>query len=90
MCRFAELDYLVEDIYCYSEFHAPCGAIIRQLPKITDTYGDVQNLYIYIYIYIKLSNNCLLVVVVVVVVVIVVVVVLIVVIVVVVVVSVVA
>ena len=29
--RFAELDYLVEDIYCYSEFHAPCGAIIRQL-----------------------------------------------------------
>ena len=43
--RFAELDYLVEDIYCYSEFHAPCGAIIRQLPKITDTYGDVQNFY---------------------------------------------
>ena len=27
MCRFAELDYLVEDIYCYSEFHAPCGEI---------------------------------------------------------------
>ena len=24
--RFAELDYLVEDIYCYSEFHAPQGA----------------------------------------------------------------
>ena len=47
--RFAELDYLVEDIYCYSEFHAPCGAIIRQLPKITDTYGDVQNL--------KIQNN---------------------------------
>ena len=46
---FAELDYLVEDIYCYSEFHAPCGAIIRQLPKITDTYGDVQNL--------KIQNN---------------------------------
>ena len=36
--RFAELDYLVEDIYCYSEFHAPCGAIIRQLLKITDTF----------------------------------------------------
>ena len=47
--RFAELDYLVQDIYCYSEFHAPCGAIIRQLPKITDTYGDVQNL--------KIQNN---------------------------------
>ena len=47
--RFAELDYLVEDIYCYSEFHAPCGAIIRQLPKITDTYEDVQNL--------KIQNN---------------------------------
>ena len=46
MCRFAELDYLVEDIYCYSEFHAPCGAIIRQLPKITDTYEDIQNLKI--------------------------------------------
>ena len=37
MCRFAELDYLVEAIYCYSEFHASCEAIIRQLPKITDT-----------------------------------------------------
>ena len=49
MCRFAELDYLVEDIYCYSEFHAPCGAIIRQLPKITDTYEDIQNL--------KIQNN---------------------------------
>ena len=49
ICRFAELDYLVEDIYCYSEFHAPCGAIIRQLPKITDTYEDVQNL--------KIQNN---------------------------------
>ena len=35
--RFVELDYLVEDIYCYSEFHAPSGAIIRQLPKLTDT-----------------------------------------------------
>ena len=35
--RFVELDYLVEDIYCYSEFHASCEAIIRQLPKITDT-----------------------------------------------------
>ena len=35
--RFSESDYLVEDIYCYSEFHAPCEAIIRQLPKITDT-----------------------------------------------------
>ena len=49
MCRFAELDYLVEDIYCYSEFHAPCGAIIRQLPKITDTYEDIRNL--------KIQNN---------------------------------
>ena len=46
---FAELDYLVEDIYCYSEFHAPCGAIIRQLLKITDTYEDIQNL--------KIQNN---------------------------------
>ena len=27
--RFVELDYLVEDIYCYSEFHGPCRAIIR-------------------------------------------------------------
>ena len=43
MCRFAELDYLVEDIYCYSEFHAPCGAIIRQLPKTTDAHEDKQN-----------------------------------------------
>ena len=55
MCRFAELDYLVEDIYCFSEFHAPCGAIIRQLLKITDTYEDIQNLKIqnnaYIYIH---------------------------------------
>ena len=49
MCRLAELDYLVEDIYCYSEFHAPRGAIIRQLPKITDTYEDIQNL--------KIQNN---------------------------------
>ena len=47
--RFAELDYLVEDIYCYSEFHAPCGAIIRQTLKITDTYEDIQNL--------KIQNN---------------------------------
>ena len=37
------------DIYCYSEFHAPCGAIIRQLLKITDTYEDIQNL--------KIQNN---------------------------------
>ena len=43
---YAELDYLVEDIYCYSEFHAPCGALIRQLPKITDTKDDIQNLTI--------------------------------------------
>ena len=48
-CRFVELDYLVEDIYCYSEFHAPPGAIIRQLPKLTDTKDDVQNL--------KIQNN---------------------------------
>ena len=49
-CRFVELHYLVEDIYCYSEFHAPpCGAIIRQLPKLTDTKDDVQNL--------KIQNN---------------------------------
>ena len=48
-CRFVELDYLVEDIYCYSEFHAPSGAIIRQLPKLTDTKDDVQNL--------KIQNN---------------------------------
>ena len=34
---------MVEDIYCYSEFHAPCGAIIRQLPKMTDTKVDIQN-----------------------------------------------
>ena len=47
--RFAELDYLVEDIYCYSEFHASCEAIIRQLPKITDTFEDIQNL--------KIQNN---------------------------------
>ena len=46
---FAELDYLVKDIYCYSEFHAPSGAIIRQLPKLTDTKDDVQNL--------KIQNN---------------------------------
>ena len=46
---FVELDYLVEDIYCYSEFHAPSGAIIRQLPKLTDTKDDVQNL--------KIQNN---------------------------------
>ena len=49
ICRDAELDYLVEDICCYSEFHAPCGAIIRQLLKITDTYEDIQNL--------KIQNN---------------------------------
>ena len=30
--------------YCNSEFHAPCEAIIRQLPKIPDTYEDKQNL----------------------------------------------
>ena len=47
--RFVELDYLVEDIYCYQEFHAPSGAIIRQLPKLTDTKDDVQNL--------KIQNN---------------------------------
>ena len=41
--RFEELDYLVEDIYCYSEFHALCGAIIRQLPKLTGTKYDAQN-----------------------------------------------
>ena len=39
---FVELDYLVEDIYCYSEFHAPPRAIIRQLPKLTDTKDDVS------------------------------------------------
>ena len=33
------MDYLVEDIYCYSEFHAPSGAIIRQLPKA----GELKN-----------------------------------------------
>ena len=38
---FAELDYLVEDIYCYSEFHASCKAI-RQLSKITDTWQYMQ------------------------------------------------
>ena len=48
-CRFVELDYLVKDIYCYSEFHAPSGAIIRQLPKLTNTKDDVQNL--------KIQNN---------------------------------
>ena len=32
------MDYLDEDIYYYSEFHASCEAIIRQLPKVTDTY----------------------------------------------------
>ena len=37
MNRFVELDYLVEDTYCYSKFHTPYGAIIRQLPKLTDT-----------------------------------------------------
>ena len=47
--RFVELDYLDEDIYCYSEFHAPPGAIIKQLPKLTDTKDDVQNL--------KIQNN---------------------------------
>ena len=31
------MDYLDEDIYCYSEFHASCEAIIRQLQKVTDT-----------------------------------------------------
>ncbi|XP_068701137.1 uncharacterized protein [Montipora foliosa] len=44
-----KLDYLVEDIYCYSEFHAPCGEVIRQLPKISDTKDDIQNL--------KIQNN---------------------------------
>ena len=47
--RFSELDYMVEDIYCYSEFHASYEAIIRQLSKITDTYEDIQNL--------KIQNN---------------------------------
>ena len=47
--RFSELNYLVEDIYCYSEFHASCEAIIRQLSKITDTCEDIQNL--------KIQNN---------------------------------
>ena len=40
---------MVEDIYCYSEFHASYEAIIRQLSKITDTYEDIQNL--------KIQNN---------------------------------
>ena len=31
------MDYLDEDIYCYSEFHASCEVIIRQLQKVTDT-----------------------------------------------------
>ena len=44
-CRFVELDYLVEDIYCYSEFHAHHQA----MPKITDTKDDIQNL--------KIQNN---------------------------------
>ena len=44
ICRFAELDYLLEAIYCNSEFHAPLRGIIRQLPKITNTYKDKQNL----------------------------------------------
>ena len=41
-----EIIHLVEDIYCYSEFHTPCWAVIRQLPKITDTYEDVQSSYV--------------------------------------------
>ena len=28
---------------CYSEFHATCEAIIRQLPKITNTIKDIEN-----------------------------------------------
>ena len=43
---FVGLDYLVEEIYCYSECHAPFEAIIRQLSKIMDTYEDIQNLKI--------------------------------------------
>ena len=50
---------MVEDIYCYSEFHAPSGAIIRQLPKLTDTKDDVQNLKIYIYKYMKKTDEVL-------------------------------
>ena len=34
--RFAELDYLVEDIYCYSEFHAPRGLLMRASTGISE------------------------------------------------------
>ena len=42
MCTFTVLDYLVEDIYCYSEFHGPSEAIITQQPNITDTLGNIK------------------------------------------------
>ena len=35
-----ELDKIL-NIYCYSEFHASCEAIIRQLPKVTVTIKDI-------------------------------------------------
>ena len=41
--RFAELDYLVEDIYCYSEFHAPRGSLMRASTGISE---NSQNKFI--------------------------------------------
>ena len=34
------LDYIL-NIKCYSESHASCEAIIRQLPKLTVTVKDI-------------------------------------------------
>ena len=49
ICKFSVLDYFIEDIHCFSEFHASYEAIIRQLSKIADTCEDIQNL--------KIQNN---------------------------------
>ena len=38
--RLMELDY-ISNINCYSEVHASCQAVIRQLPKVTVTIKDI-------------------------------------------------
>ena len=39
--RLMELDKVL-NVYCYSEFHASCEAIIRQQPKVTVTIKDIE------------------------------------------------
>ena len=59
--RFAELDYLVEDIYCYSaNLHIALVYLLSTLIAdeiFNSLYYYIIYIYIYIYIYINNQNN---------------------------------